>query len=357
MYYKKINVHIVHAFDAFGGAQRIAATLIKALNDVGLNVRLFLGFGTCGFISGCQGIKRFSKINNILLRKILYPFWIIWMWPRVAVYVSKGDLVWANAIYAIPAVLPALIYSPHRVVLHLHEIEFPRFFLSVVRWAISRGARVLCVSDLHRQELNLAADVLHNCVNVHSDRAPEDPKIILFVGNLSNTKGFDLFVEVVRLIQPSTVRAIAFVPDVPYGKRNKVEAACRAGIEMRFGVSDPYVIYPGASLLLQCTDPVIATETFSLVMVEALACGVPVGTAGMKVAYEILSDACAFDVGSRNPEEIAACIKKLLASPERLNILISAAKKRREYFTYESFKANISNIIRNIEKNEPKNTH
>lgn len=344
-----MRILLIHPFDAYSGAQRVAATLADVFNDLGHDLTISLGFGDRGFVSDCIDVKRFFSINIIWVRKILYPIWILWMWPRIFYAALKNNVIWANAVYAIPVVLPALWLKPKCVVIHIHEIEFPRVFHRLAAWGIRRGARVVCVSETHKQILSLSADVLHNCVGFFSEQEKHNPSVLLFVGAVSELKGFNLFVDVVRELRSKNIRALAFVPSIPPKASALLTAAQMAGIEVVVGVSDPKFIYPGATLLLQCTDPELWTETFSLVMAEALASGVPVATTGMKVAPEILSDAWAFDVPGRNPKEIAAKIDDLFNSSEKIDLLCLAALRRRNHFTYDRFKTNVSTILNNME--------
>ncbi len=340
------KILLVHPFDAHAGSQRVAQQVRDALNNLDHRCYVHLGFGTRGFVSAIPNVGRFLPLDDISWRKRLYPLWILALMPRILWAVCRREIVWANTVHAIPAVLLALCLAPRSVVLHLHEIEFPRLLHLLARWAARRGARVLCVSDVHRRELELSAEVLHNCVTVRSDEALADPPILLFVGAMSRIKGFDLFVKVVHAIEPGTVRAIAYIPGVPVGAAELDAAACDAGIELHYGVIDPTVMYPGAALLLQCTDPTLCTETFSLVMAEALACGVPVGTTGMKVAAEILGDAWAFDVPDRDPYRIADHVRTLFADPVRLQDLREAARERRSRYAFPAFCERVEALLR-----------
>jgi glycosyltransferase involved in cell wall biosynthesis len=318
-----------------------------ALVAQGHACRVHLGFGTRGFVSELPGVGRFLPIDDIPWRKRLYALWIIALAPRMLWALLRGEVVWANTVHALPAVLPMLWFAPRRVVVHLHEIEFPGLFRALARWAARRGAHVLCVSQVHREALGLDATVLPNCVTVRSEAPAERPPVLLFVGAVSRMKGFDLFVEVARHLQGAGIRAVACVPGIPPGATSLAQAAQEAGVELHCDVRDPMRMYPGATLLLQCTDPALATETFSLVMVEALSCGVPVATAGMKVAAEILGDAWAFDEPTRDAQRIAAAVRALIADPARLSALREAALARRERYAFPEFRERVAALLRN----------
>jgi len=348
----KQSVLLLHPFDALAGSQRVAVAVARALQGLGVPLQVYLGFGTNGFVSQLTGVHRFLGVNRIPLRKALYPLWIIAMAPRMVWAACRGSLVWANTVHAIPAVLPMLWVAPNRVVLHLHEIEFPRLFQRLLVWAAARGAHVLCVSNLHRQRLGVPAHVLPNCVGHSSDTTPLEPPVLLFVGAVSALKGFPLFVDVARRLPPARVRAVACVPDIPPSAHSWAEAAQAANVEICCGLSEPLQMFAGASLLLQCTDSSLWTETFSLVMAESLAYGVPVATAGMAVAPEILGDAWAFDAPTRNPEQIAAAVLDLLNDPPRLQSLRAAARARRAHFSFHAFQGRVADMLDTLSKEQ-----
>lgn len=343
--YQTAKVLFLHPFDALAGSQRVASTLVRAFRGLSIPVEVLLGFGNNGFVSQIPEVKRFMAVNRVGLRKALYPLWLAMLLPRMVWAVWRGETVWANTVHAIPATIPMLWLAPGRVVLHVHEVEFPGLFQWLLRWGASRGAHVLCVSDYHRQRLGIQADVLSNCVDHASDTEPQHPPTLLFVGAASAIKGFPLFVEVARRLPPGQVQAIACVPAPPPASRELIEIAEASGVKLRYGLSDPVAMFDGATLLMQCTDPTLWTETFSLVMVEALACGVPVATSGMAVAPEILGDAWAFDVPSRDPDRIVAEVLSLLEDGQRLQSLRAAARARRAHFSFERFQLRVNEVL------------
>jgi glycosyltransferase involved in cell wall biosynthesis len=349
----KRSVLLLHPFDALAGSQRVAVALARALQGLGVPLQVYLGFGTNGFVSQLAGLHRFLSLNRIPLRKVMYPLWIIAMTPRMVGAACSGSLVWANTVHAIPAVLPMLWLAPNRVVLHMHEIEYPRLFQRLLCWAVARGAHVLCVSTLHQQQLGVPAHILPNCVDCISDTAPLEPPVLLFVGEVSALKGFPLFVDVARRLPSGRVRAVACVPQIPPSTRIWVEAAQEADVEIRCGFSEPREMFQGASLLLQCTDPSLWTETFSLVMAESLTCGVPVATAGTAVAREILGDAWAFDVPTRDPDHIAAEVLALLDDARRLQTLRTAARVRRAHFSFDTFQGRVADVLDALLEEQP----
>lgn len=338
---------LMHPFDAIAGSQRIAIDLARALQSGGCPVEVRLGFGSQGFVSQWPGVRRFLDINHIPTRKLLYPLWLFAMLPRVLLAVLAGEVVWANTIHAAPAACLALVLAPKRVVIHVHEVEFPVIFRALLRWATYRGATLLCVSDYHRRALGLDAQVLPNSVTLNADPPMQTPRSqLVFVGNTSALKGFALFIEVARQLEKAAgLTPVAFLPPAQLCEPALLREAQAAHVDLRHGVTDPRDMFGAAYLLLLCTDPARATETFSLVAVEAMSALVPVASAGTGVLKEVLGDALAFDVPSRDPVRMAAEVVALRSSPDRYQALVEACRARRGDYTFDRFRARVLALV------------
>lgn len=346
---------ILHPFDAIAGSQRVAVNIAQALETDGYSVDVILGFGSDGFVSRWVGVKRFLNVNNIMVRKILYPVWLFAVVPRILRAVVTGEIVWANTVHAAPAAFLAILFAPRRVVIHVHEVEFPRVFMYFLRFASSLGATLLCVTDFQRRALSLDAQTLPNCVSVLAEATVARNKHkLVFVGNTSAAKGFPMFIEVARSLTGSGLTPVAFLPSPDRSNQVLLAQAESAGIIVRYGVTDPYEMYEAGYLSLLCTDPDIWTETFSLVAVESMSCLVPVASAGTRVIKEILAQSLAFDVPSRDPEKIASEIRMLLSDPARYEFLVEACRVRREEYTLELFQRRVRALVtRLVERGLP----
>lgn len=345
------NITLLVPFDAIAGSQRMAVAVNRALTAAGCQVNIRLGFGSNGLISSDLGVRPFLNINVISLRKILYPLWILWEMIRNGARVTGGHLVWANTIHAAPATLIALLARPQSVIIHLHEVDFPWIFRRFLTFADRRGALLLCVSRFHRESLRLNALVIPNCSGVEGPRvadAANDRSRLLFVGNTSKEKGFDLFIAVCRELRGSDLRCTAFLPNLESSNPALCKQAIAAGIEVRYGVTDARKIYSDGAFLMQCTDSARWTETFSLVAAESVTCLVPVVCAGATVIHEIAGPALAFDDPTRNPRVIANRIKSLLANREEYNELINACDTQRREYSWDAFGGRIDQLVRKL---------
>jgi glycosyltransferase involved in cell wall biosynthesis len=344
----KRELIFVNAFDALAGSQRVAVSLFRAFLDLKIPFKIYLGFGNVGFISEFGGVDRFSSVNLPVIRKLLYPFWVLFLWPKILYAIFKKKIIWANAVYAIPAILPAVLFSPSRLVIHVHEVDFSVIIKILLFFAARQGVCILCVSNFHRERVFTGAKVLLNSVMSSGWAKRQDVPTILFVGNATALKGFPLFIEVIKLLPAHQFRAVACVPSISAASNDLIERAFLAGIEIRVGISDPAQIYTEASLLLQCTDPNLWTETFSLVVVEAISFAVPVATVGLMVAGEILGDAIAFDVPVRDPTVIAAKIVKFFENESNVYEAQSLSAIQSYKYSFPVFRNKVAEVISSL---------
>lgn len=328
-----MRILLLNPFDAFAGSQRAASDIVDRLTEAGHQVSVRLGFGAGGFLSDLPVTTTDLNVSNVSIRKLLYPLWAMMVGLPVAMAVLRGRTVWANTIYAAPPALLAALLRPNRVVVHLHEAHFSRLFLPFLRIMIRRGARLVCVSADHAARISLPAAILYNSVASPNENILSACNRLLFVGTTQPSKGMALFVTVCEALRDVPLRQAAYLSDESRHDRALVERARRAGVEVIFGQTDPDAIYRDGFLLLQATDPALWPETFSLVAVEAIARQVPVASAGATVLHEVLGEALAFDVPSRDPITIAGLIRSLYADAARYEGLRTACARRRTTFS------------------------
>ncbi len=340
---------LLNPFDAHGGSQRIGRDVAILLREAGYDVRVRLGFGSAGFLSELPNVATDFSVANVRVRKLIYPLWALLVALPVAFSALRGRIVWANTVYAALPVLLAALFYPRRVALHLHEASFPRIFLPLLRLMAWRGAQLICVSADHAARIGLPATVLYNPVSLADGDASSARDRFLFVGTTQASKGFALFVAVSARIRDLPLRAVAYLSDEARHDRALVDAARRSGISIVFGETNPDTLYRDGFLLLQATDPALASETFSLVAVEAATRGVPVAGAGATVLAEVLDDALAFNVPSRDPAAIADAIRELHADPAQHQALRAAGRQRRATFTEQAFFERLKQLLARME--------
>lgn len=313
-------VLFLHPFDAKAGSQRVGAMLVRLLRNEGLDVKVALGFGSNGFLSAQSDVTASFAIESVKLRKLLYPLWLIIANLRSAFAVAKGKIIWANTVHALPAVLPALLFRPGKLVVHIHELQMPGLFRTLLAWAFRRKAILVAVSQHQADHLRLPCRILWNAVGALPPIISRVGHNLVWVGDWRPFKGFDLFVAIAEAGTPFNSIAILGGSPEQYPP-SLLSRADAAGIDCRFGMSDPGAMLEGAILALQLSDSRQVDETFSLTAAEAVWNLVPVGAAGSEAVAEVAGPALAFNLNSRDPAEFAAAIRELAADPENLGKL------------------------------------
>lgn len=341
---------LLNPFDAFAGSQRVACDTIDRLTEVGHHMSVRLGFGGGGFLSNLPITATDFDISNVSMRKLLYPLWALLVSLPVAMSVLRGRIVWANTIYAVPPAFLAAMLCPGRVVIHLHEANFSKLFFPVLHLMVRRGAHLLCVSADHAARIGLPATVIYNSVPIPTQDPESACDRLLFVGTTQAIKGLALFVAVCEMLRNLQLRTVAYLSDEARHDVGLVERARRAGVDVVFNQFDPEILYRDGFLLLQATDPTLCAETFSLVAVEAMARQVPVASAGTTVLKEVLGDALAFDVPSRDPVVIAGLIRSLHADQGRHKMMRAACARRRTAFSQDAFQDRLEELLLQMER-------
>ena len=206
-----------------------------------------------------------------------------------------------------------------------------------------RGKHVVAVSDSVRREVRsyygLQGQVVPNAVDTaffknldrHQARErlgwPDQSPIGLFVGRPEYAKGFDIFLEVARsrpditfvVVGTSTVTEpnVRVLGDVPH--------------------SEMPLIYSAADFLFLPSR----YEGFSLAILEASACGLPLVVS--RAAYNLVVDPseCGYVAESMQPEEFQRGIQLVLEQSSRF----APREAITETYAYESFRKNWRSLV------------
>lgn len=331
------SVMFVNAFDAYAGSQRVGAMLVRLLRKAGLRVDVRLGFGNQGFVSDLPGASATFAVNTVAYRKLLYPMWLTLAAVRLIAPAVRGSMLWFNTVYSVPAALPVLLFRPSAVIVHIHEIEMPGIFRALLRFAHRRGATLVAVSSDHARRIGLPCRILLNAVGENPPPVARVGDRLVFIGDSRPFKGLDLFIAIAEEGVPWKPVAVLGGTPADYGDA-MLDAARAAGVSCRFGLSDPAEMLRDGALLLQLTDPLRATETFSLTTAEAVWHCVPVGCTGSGAVAEVAGAALAFTIAEREPRLFAAAVRALADDPARHAALIAGAASTRSRYSEEAFR-------------------
>jgi glycosyltransferase involved in cell wall biosynthesis len=163
----------------------------------------------------------------------------------------------------------------------------------------------------------------------------------LFVGRLSEEKGIETLLAAWKRLSPDV--RLKIVGDGPMAESVSQAAATIAGVEWLGSRSKVEVsrLMADAAFLVA---PSICYETFGLVLIEALAAGLPVFTSRLGAMAELISDGQTgklFTAG--NSDELVSVVKWALSRPDQLKAM--RRKARLEFEIKYTAEASYSQLV------------
>ncbi len=168
---------------------------------------------------------------------------------------------------------------------------------------------------------------------------PLPPRYLLYAGRLASNKGLDQLILAVAHLPPADRLPIVFMGR-DWGARPMLETlARRVGVEREVVWLD-HVEAPSAyrAVFQRATVFVLPSEweAFGLVLLEAMAAGVPVVSTAVGGTPEVLDGGRAgLLVPFGDPAALATAIRELLESPDRARALVRAARERVARYTWD----------------------
>jgi len=188
-----------------------------------------------------------------------------------------------------------------------------------VRWATARCDAVVALSATVARTVGPRARVIHPGVDLAHWRPtplPAEPRALV-LGALVPWKRADLALEVAARVSELRLEIAGATlpgdpPDFERGLRARAGRPDLAGrVTFAGALADPRPALARARLLLHCAD----REPYGLVLVEALASGRPVVAPGAGGPAEILAGGGGRLYRPGDPDDAAAAIRAVLASP------------------------------------------
>ena len=148
--------------------------------------------------------------------------------------------------------------------------------------------------------------------------------IVMFVGNIIKRKNVDLLIEAKKLSK--TDYEVVIVGDGPLKKslEEKVQKESISDVRFLGSRNDVEKIIPGCDLLVLPSF----SESFGLVLIEALACGKPVIGSDVGGISEIITDDVGLLINPNDASSLADAIDKIIGDEEFKNHLALNARKR-----------------------------
>ena len=148
--------------------------------------------------------------------------------------------------------------------------------------------------------------------------------IVLFVGNLIKRKNVNLILEAKK--QSSVDYELVIVGDGPLKKdlENKVKSENISDVRFLGSRNDVENIIPGCDVLVLPSF----SESFGLVLIEALACEKPVIGSNVGGISEIITDDVGLLINPNDSSSLRSAIDKMVGDDEFRQVLASNARKR-----------------------------
>lgn len=296
--------------------------------------------------------------SPVFPNSLLFP---LYQYRRTFGKMKDYDIIHSDAHDAAFYALHRLIFgAPPRLVTTLHTSAIPRFvwqrrspFELYLFLALRLADLVICPSNYSRVNVSQAYGVavlktraLHGGVPssffAQEPRGEgEGPFTLLFCGRLNGRKPFKT-VDVLLKAMPQVLRKhTAELNIIGTGPRVEEYAALARtmGIEeevrfLGFVEHDKLPAYYGASDLLVLPSRM---ESFGLVLVEAMACALPVVATRVGGIPEVVEEGVTgILVEPNDPQALAEAIIEMLDEPDRMRAMGARGRERvREHFTWD----------------------
>jgi L-malate glycosyltransferase len=231
-----------------------------------------------------------------------------------------------------------------------------------VKYSLRNAASVIAVSNSLKEEISVLCPrhvkVIHNIVDVNKFyvKKPKREQFlnIGFLGGLgNNNKGLDLLIKSVSLLENKKymlhIGGNGVLKDsyIEMAKDYGIESKCKFYGEITHNKIPEF--YSGLDLFVLPSR----YETFGIVLIEAMACGIPVIATRCGGPQEIITEMTGILIDKENIDELAFAIKRMSENLESYNSSV-IRNYVEEYFGKQTFIEQISSHYNEVLTN---NTH
>lgn len=278
------------------------------------------------------------------------------------------DVNTAHFVHAAWLASPQHTFRRRRGPRAFYHLAYTRANVGLERYAFSRARVVVAVSDTVRDQLVGAVGlppsmvrVIPNGVDVQDFRPgvapraslglPLDRRLVLFVGDLrTGVKNLDAVLRALRDVPGAELVVAGDLRASPY-----VKLADRLGLRAR-------VHFLGfrrdVAELMRAVDVFVAPshyEPFGLVILEAMACGLPVVTSAACGAAELMRDGTTGFVlqDENDTAALARALSRLVTQPEEAARMGAAARRVAEQHTWTAMAGRYLRLYEEIAGERP----
>ena len=316
-------------------------------------------------VKGFMAYKFINDHADSLLR------WSLRMWVLQAIFgpairdLGPGDTVWVHNRPEFAAALEPLVHRRGaRLVLHLHNshlIEFPQRVIEAIKADgyvflsefLEREARYVFpkLGSTHVTYSGADEEIFFPCAQAAGVKPPR----VLYVGRLVPEKGVHVLVQALRLLHD---RGVA-IEGVVLGGAGFGESAVTPYIQQLYREApptltfQPYCSGPALGQSFREADffcvPSIWQEALGLVVLEALASGLPVVASRSGGIPELLADGGGMLVERGSVERLADALELLATDvPRRQRLAREAHASFRRSFTWGVVRENYRRILASL---------
>ena len=302
-----------------------------------------------------------ARIKEKKARAFLVPFLILGLWRYMFVHQKEYDLVHAH--WVIPqGIVQSWFKKPYILTGHGGDIMSMNkgFLKKLKKIAFEKAKQVVVVSkQLSEKVREIAPGVACKIISMGCDTTMFSPayrkenyfgqgekKVVLFVGRLEEVKGIEYLIDAIQYTDAKLV--IAGGGSLEQELRNR---ALAYGEQIEFLGPKTHAelkeIYPSADVFVMSsvTTQKGAKEGFGLVMLEAMASGVPVvGFASGGIPQLITHDVNGLLCEEKDVKTLAENINKALSNEELRSKLIRNGYKTVKDYDYREIAKRYSEI-------------
>ncbi|NLN74591.1 MAG: glycosyltransferase family 4 protein [Bacteroidales bacterium] len=257
------------------------------------------------------------------------------------VFYSGGAAIWLKNQYKIPYIVTEHFSVFARNLLRKSEENFAR---KVYENASARIAVSMAFRDLLSDKFQLDFEYIPNLVNLekfYCKRKKRDKKQLVAVGKLDFNKNHSMLIDALKLLPENICLSIVGDGNMQnsLNKQTKI-----LGLEKRvkflgsLGNEELPDIYQKSDIFVLPSR----YETFGIVLIEAMACGLPVVATRCQGAESIVTDERLGELCDINVEDMSAKILKVINRNYDSNFISNFVKTN---FSDDSFFEKISKII------------
>ena len=305
-----------------------------------------------------------ARIKEKKVRAFLVPFLILGLWKYLLVHRKEYDLVHAH--WVIPqGIVQSWFKKPYILTGHGGDIMSMNkgFLKDLKKTAFEKAKQVVVVSkQLSEKVREIAPEIESKVISMGCDTTMFSPayrkenyfkqngrKVILFVGRLEEVKGVEYLIDAMQYTDAKLVVAGSGSLEQDLRKRAEVYGdrieflGAKTHVELRD-------IYPSVDVFVMSsvTTQKGAKEGFGLVMLEAMASGVPVvAFASGGIPQLVTHDVNGLLCEEKDVKTLAENINKVFQDEKLRNRLIQNGNKTVKEYDYKEIAKKYSQIYLN----------